>query len=353
MTLVCLADFKAQAQKQLSKTSWDFVEGEADDGITYNDNMAAFKRIRLRPRYLRDVSNVDTRTTIQGQEIDAPICISPTAFHSIAWPDGEKSTARAAQEANICYVIGSYSSYTLEDIVAAAPRGFHWFQLYVQPDWDINKQMVQRVEALGFKALVITVDVPILGNRRGNKRNELNLEANIKLKDLRSPGEKNCTLSALSSLPSTSFCWKDLSLLQRITRLPIILKGILTKEDAELALKHNVQGIIVSNHGGRQLDEVLASIDALREVVAAVKGKIEVYMDGGVRTGNDVLKALALGARCIFLGRPILWGLACKGEHGVKEVLNILKTELHTCMTLSGCRSVSEISPDLIQFSRL
>ncbi|XP_028608831.1 hydroxyacid oxidase 2 isoform X2 [Grammomys surdaster] len=283
MPLVCLADFKAQAQKQLSKISWDFVEGEADDGITYDDNMAAFKRIRFRPRFLRDVSKVDTRTTIQGQEIDAPICISPTAFHSIAWPDGEKSTARAAQEANICYVIASYSSYTLEDIVAAAPRGFHWFQLYVQPDWDINKQMIQRVEALGFKALVITVDVPILGNRRGDKRNELNLEANVMLKDLRSPGE----------------------------------------------------------------------IDALREVVATVKGKIEVYMDGGVRTGNDVLKALALGARCIFLGRPILWGLACKGEHGVKEVLNILKAELHTSMTLSGCRSVSEISPDLIQFSRL
>ncbi|XP_028608827.1 hydroxyacid oxidase 2 isoform X1 [Grammomys surdaster] len=353
MPLVCLADFKAQAQKQLSKISWDFVEGEADDGITYDDNMAAFKRIRFRPRFLRDVSKVDTRTTIQGQEIDAPICISPTAFHSIAWPDGEKSTARAAQEANICYVIASYSSYTLEDIVAAAPRGFHWFQLYVQPDWDINKQMIQRVEALGFKALVITVDVPILGNRRGDKRNELNLEANVMLKDLRSPGEKNCTLSALTSLPTTSLCWNDLPLLQRMTRLPIILKGILTKEDAELALKHNVQGIIVSNHGGRQLDEVLASIDALREVVATVKGKIEVYMDGGVRTGNDVLKALALGARCIFLGRPILWGLACKGEHGVKEVLNILKAELHTSMTLSGCRSVSEISPDLIQFSRL
>ncbi|XP_021014688.1 hydroxyacid oxidase 2 isoform X1 [Mus caroli] len=353
MSLLCLADFKAHAQKQLSKTSWDFIEGEADDGITYNDNMAAFKRIRLRPRYLRDVSKIDTRTTIQGQEINAPICISPTAFHSIAWADGEKSTAKAAQEANICYVISSYASYTVEDIVAAAPGGLHWFQLYVQPDWDINKQMVQRLEALGFKALVITVDVPVLGNRRGNKRNLLDLEANIMLKDLRSPGERKSGLPSPTSMPSTSFCWNDLPLLQSITRLPIILKGILTKEDAELAVKHNIRGIIVSNHGGRQLDEVPASIDALREVVAAVNGKIEVYMDGGVRTGNDVLKALALGARCIFLGRPIIWGLACKGEHGVKEVLDILKEELHTCMALSGCRSVSEISPDLIQFSRL
>lgn len=216
-------------------------------------------------------------------------------------------------------------------------------------DWDINKQVVQKAEALGFKALVITIDVPILGNRRWDKRNELNLETNILWKDFQSLKEEKPT----QSFPNASFCWNDLSLIQSITRLPIILKGILTKEDAELAMKHNVQGIVVSNHGGRQLDQVSASIDALREVVAAVKGKIEVYMDGGVRTGTDVLKALALGARCIFLGRPILWGLACKGEDGVKEVLDILTAEFHRCMTLSGCQSVAEISPDLIQFSRL
>ncbi|CAH6928296.1 Hao2 [Phodopus roborovskii] len=353
MSLVSLADFKAHAQEQLSKSSWDFIEGEADEGITNNDNVAAFKRLRLRPRYLRDVSEVDTRTTIQGQEIKAPICISPTAFHSIAWADGERSTARAAQEANICYITSTYASCTLEDIVAAAPRGLRWFQLYVQSDWELNKLLIQRAEGQGFKALVITVDAPVIGKRRQDIRNQLNLEANIMLKDLRSPEVRNSTHSASMSFPSASFCWNDLSLLQSITRLPIILKGILTKEDAELAVKHNVQGIFVSNHGGRQLDEVPASIDALTEVVAAVKGKVEVYMDGGVRTGNDVLKALALGAKCVFLGRPILWGLACKGEHGVKEVLNILKAEFQTSMALSGCRSVAEISPDLIQFSRL
>ncbi|XP_040607440.1 hydroxyacid oxidase 2 [Mesocricetus auratus] len=353
MSLVSLADFKAQAQEHLSKSSWDFIEGEADEGITYKDNLAAFKRIRLRPRYLRDVSEIDTRTIIQGQEIEAPICISPTAFHSIAWPDGERSTARAAQEANICYITSTYASCTLEDIVAAAPRGFRWFQLYVQSDWELNKQLIQRVEGLGFKALVITVDAPVIGKRRRNIKNQLNLEANIMLKDLRSPEARNSTHFSPMSLPSASFCWNDLSLLQSITRLPIILKGILTKEDAELAVKHHVQGIFVSNHGGRQIDEVPASIDALMEVVAAVKGKVEVYMDGGVRTGNDVLKALALGAKCIFLGRPILWGLACKGEDGVKEVLSILKGEFQTSMALSGCRSIAEISPDLIQFSRL
>ncbi|XP_059120900.1 2-Hydroxyacid oxidase 2-like isoform X2 [Peromyscus eremicus] len=283
MSLVCVADFEAHAQELLSKSSWDFIEGEADEGITHKENITAFKRIRLRPRYLRDVSEVDTRTTIQGQEISAPVCISPTALHSMVWPDGERSTARAAHEANVCYITSTYASCTLEDIVAAAPRGFRWFQLYVQSDWELNRQLIRRVEALGFKALVITVDVPIIGKRRWNIRNQLNLEAKVKLTDLRSPEE----------------------------------------------------------------------IDALTEVVAAVKGKVEVYMDGGVRTGNDVLKALALGAKCVFIGRPILWGLAYKGEHGVKEVLNILKTELHRSMTLSGCRSVTEISPDLIQFPRL
>ncbi|XP_074226388.1 2-Hydroxyacid oxidase 2 isoform X2 [Camelus bactrianus] len=325
MPLLCLADFQAHAREQLSKSTWDYIEGGADDGFTRDDNIAAFKKIRLRPRYLKDVSKVDLQTTIQGEQISVPICIAPTGFHCLAWPDGEMSTARAARAAGVCYITSTYASCSLEDIVAAAPEGLRWYQLYVQPNRQLNKQLIQKVESLGFKALVITVDVPKIGNRRYNVTD---LKKSLLLKNLGSP-EKS------------------------LTRLPIILKGILTKEDAELAVKHNVQGIIVSNHGGRQLDDVPASIDALMEVVAAVKGKIEVYVDGGVRTGNDVLKALALGAKCIFLGRPILWGLAYKGEHGVEEVLNILKNEFHTSMTLTGCRSVAEINRDLIQFSRL
>ncbi|KAF5910929.1 hypothetical protein HPG69_000893 [Diceros bicornis minor] len=353
MPFVCLTDFQARARERLSKLTWDYIEGGAGEGFTQEDNITAFKKIRLRPRYLKDVSEVDTRTTIQGEEISAPICISPTGFHCIAWPDGEMSTARAAQAAGICYVTSTYASCTLEDIVSTAPGGLRWFQLYVQRDRQLNRQLIQRVESLGFKALVITVDVPISGNRWHDVRNQLDLKTNLLLKDLRSPKERNSMPSLQMSRIDPSICWDDLSWLQSITQLPIILKGILTKEDAELAVKHNVQGIIVSNHGGRQLDEVPASIDALTEVVAAVKGKIEVYMDGGIRTGNDVLKALALGAKCIFLGRPILWGLACKGERGVEEVLNILKNEFHTSMTLTGCRSVAEINRDLIQISRL
>ncbi|XP_003793860.1 hydroxyacid oxidase 2 [Otolemur garnettii] len=353
MPLVCLTDFEVQAREQLSKTSWDFINGGADEGITREDNIAAFKKIRLRPRYLRDVSEVDTRTTILGEEISAPIGISPTGFHTIACPDGEMSTARAAQAAGVCYITSTFASCSFEDIVAAAPGGLRWFQLYVQSDQQLNKQLVQRVESLGFKALVVTVDAPVVGNRRHDIRNGLDLKRNLMLTDLRSPGERNSIPSLQTSAPSPYFSWNDLSWFQSLTRLPIILKGILTKEDAELAVKHNVQGIVVSNHGGRQLDEVPSSIDALTEVVTAVNGKLEVYLDGGVRTGNDVLKALALGAKCVFLGRPILWGLACKGEHGVRDVLNILKNELHTSMALTGCRSIAEINRNLIQFSRL
>ncbi|XP_036129505.1 hydroxyacid oxidase 2 isoform X2 [Molossus molossus] len=283
MSMVCLTDFEAGARERLSRSTWDYIEGGAGEGFTRDDNIAAFKRLRLRPRFLKDVSQVDTRTTIQGEEISAPIGVSPTGFHCLAWPDGEMSTARAAQAAGICYITSTYASCTLEDIVTAAPRGFRWFQLYVQPDRQLNKQLIQRVESLGFRALVITVDVPKVGNRRHDIRNQLNLKTNLLLKDLRSPKE----------------------------------------------------------------------VDALPEVVAAVKGRLEVYLDGGVRTGNDVLKALALGAKCVFLGRPILWGLACKGEHGIGEVLNILKDEFHTSMALTGCRSVAEINQDLIQFSRL
>ncbi|XP_008054271.1 hydroxyacid oxidase 2 [Carlito syrichta] len=353
MPLVCLTDFQALARELLSKSTRDFIEGGADESFTRDDNIAAFKKIRLRPRYLRDVSKVDPRTTIQGEEISAPVCIAPTGFHCLVWPDGEMSTARAAQAAGICYITSTFASCSLEDIVASAPKGLRWFQLYVQTDWQLNKQLIQRVESLGFKALVLTLDAPIPGNRRDDSRNQLDLKRNLMLKDLRSPEKGNPASDLRTSPLSASFCWNDLAWFRSITQLPIILKGILTKEDAELAVKHSVHGIIVSNHGGRQLDDVPASIDALTEVVAAVDGKIEVYLDGGVRNGNDVLKALALGAKCVFLGRPILWGLACKGEHGVEEVLNILKNEFYTAMALTGCRSVAEINQNLVQFSRL
>ncbi|XP_036622695.1 hydroxyacid oxidase 2 isoform X2 [Trichosurus vulpecula] len=352
MAFVCLADFQAYAKDNLPKPTWEFIEGGADECITRDENISAYKKIRLRPRFLRDMSVVDTRTTIQGSEISFPVCIGPTSFHCLCWPDGEKSTAKA-QAMNICYVTSTFSTCYFEDIVACAPSGLRWLQLYVQRDRQITKKLIQEVETLGYKALVLTVDTAALGNRLQDNRNKFSLPKSMSVKNLHVDIEENAeSLLPVSNIdPST--CWKDIAWLRSITQMPIILKGILTREDAELAIRHNVQGILVSNHGGRQLDTVPATIDALTEVVNAVQGRIEVYLDGGIRTGTDVLKALALGARCIFLGRPILWGLTYKGEEGVRQVLNLLKKEFYKSMILTGCRSVSEISQDLVQFPRL
>uniref|UniRef100_A0A3Q3JU40 (S)-2-hydroxy-acid oxidase n=1 Tax=Monopterus albus TaxID=43700 RepID=A0A3Q3JU40_MONAL len=323
MTMVCLTDFEEYAKEHLSKATWDYYASGADECCTRDDNLLAYKRIRLRPRILRDVSASNTRTTVQGTEISFPVGIAPTAFHCLAWHEGEVATARATEALNTCYITSTYSTCSVEEIAAAAPNGYRWFQLYVYRDRKLSEQIVHRVEVLGYKALVLTVDVPYTGKRRNDIRNQ------FKLKSTDEYGVPANTLD-----PSIS--WKDVHWLQSITHLPIIIKGILTKEDAKLAVEHGVQGIIVSNHGGRQLDGGLASIDALPEIVDTVQGRIEVYVDGGIRTGSDVLKALALGAKCVFIGRPAVWGLAYKGEEGVREVLQILSDEFRLSMALSG-----------------
>ncbi|NXK86080.1 HAOX2 oxidase, partial [Formicarius rufipectus] len=348
MAMVCLSDFEAYAKKYLPKIAWDYFSAGADDCNTRDENILAYKRIRFRPCMLRDVSMVDIRTKILGTEISFPVGIAPTGFHQLAWPDGEKSTARAAQVMNTCYIASTYATCTLEEISAAAPRGLRWFQLYIHRNRATSQQLVRRAEALGFQALVLTTDVPYTGKRRADIRNGFRLPPHMKLKNLEQEFEvcKMCLLD-----PSVT--WNDIYWLQSLTHLPIIIKGILTKEDAELAVRHGVQGIIVSNHGGRQLDEAPASIDALVEVVEAVQGRVEVYLDGGIRKGSDVLKALALGAKCVFIGRPALWGLAYKGEEGLQDVLRILQDEFRLSMALVGCASVSEIGQHLVQVSKL
>ncbi|XP_049583145.1 2-Hydroxyacid oxidase 2 isoform X3 [Syngnathus scovelli] len=358
MAMVCLTDFEEYAKEHLSKATWDYYAAGADECCTRDDNLLAYKRIRLRPRILRDVSVSDTKTTVQGMEISFPVGIAPTAFHCLAWHEGEMATARATEALNTCYITSTYSTCSVEEIVAAAPNGYRWFQLYVYRDRKLSEQIVHRVEALGFKALVLTVDVPYTGKRRNDIRNQFKLPPHLKVKNFdgvfqvnETAGPEEYGIPANTLDPSIS--WKDIYWLQSITRLPIIIKGILTKEDAELAVEHGVQGIIVSNHGGRQLDGGPASIDALSEIVDTVQGRIEVYLDGGIRTGSDVLKALALGAKCVFIGRPAVWGLAYKGEEGVREVLQILNDEFRLSMALSGCRNVAEINRNLIQFSKL
>eukprot|EP00062_Callorhinchus_milii_P011095 gi/632956649/ref/XP_007894062.1/ PREDICTED: hydroxyacid oxidase 2 isoform X3 [Callorhinchus milii] len=356
MSMVCLSDFELFAKEHLPKTTWDYYAAGADECCTRDDNLVAYKRIRLRPRMLRDVSVTDTRTTIQGMEINFPIGIAPTAFHCLAWHDGEMSTARAAEAMNTCYIASTYSTCSVEEISTAAPNGLQWFQLYVYRNRKLSEQLVQRVEAQGYKAVVLTVDVPYTGKRRNDIRNNFKLPPHLKVKNFDGIFEDfngaEVYGGAVNSL-DPSISWKDIYWLQSLTRLPIIIKGILTKEDAELAVEHGVQGIIVSNHGGRQLDGGPASIDALSEIVETVQGRVEVYLDGGIRTGSDVLKALALGAKCVFIGRPVVWGLAYKGEEGVREILQILNDEFRLSMALAGCRNVSEINRNLIQFSKL
>ncbi|XP_066473330.1 2-Hydroxyacid oxidase 2 isoform X2 [Tiliqua scincoides] len=355
MALVCLSDFEAYAKVHLPKASWDFFAAGADECCTRDDNLMAYKRIRFRPRMLRDMSAMDTKTTILGTKISFPVGIAPTGFHKLAWPDGELSTARASEAMNTCYIASTYSSCSVEEIAAAAPAGFRWFQLYILQKRNLTERLVQRVEALGFQALVLTVDLPYPGKRRDDIRNNFSSSASLPVKNFEGAfeGEENSEYGLPPGAIDCSLKWNDIYWLQNLTRLPIIIKGILTKEDAELAVKHGVQGIIVSNHGGRQLDGAPATIDALPEIVTAVQGKVEVYLDGGIRTGGDVLKALALGAKCVFIGRPALWGLAYKGEEGLKEVLKILRDEFRLSMALAGCRNVSEIGPHLLQYSRL
>ncbi|XP_066860350.1 2-Hydroxyacid oxidase 2 isoform X2 [Anser cygnoides] len=338
MAMVCLSDFEAYAKKYLPRIAWDFFAAGADECSTRDENILAYKRIHFRPRMLRDVSVMDTRTKLLGTEISFPVGIAPTGFHQLAWPDGEKSTARAANAMNTCYIASTYSTCTLEEISAAAPGGFRWFQLYIHRNRAVSQQLVQRAEALGFQALVLTADLPYTGKRRDDVRNGFRLPPHMKLKNLEGAFEgDDCSEYGLppNSL-DPSVTWNDIYWLQSLTRLPIIIKGILTKEDAELAVRHGAQGIIVSNHGGRQLDGGPATIDALIEVVEAVQGRMEVYLDGGIRKGSDVLKALALGAKCVFIGRPALWGLAYKGEEGLQDVLRILRDEFRLSMALAA-----------------
>ncbi|XP_074857134.1 2-Hydroxyacid oxidase 2 isoform X6 [Carettochelys insculpta] len=355
MPMICLSDFEAYAKKRLPKTTWDFFEGGADECYTRDENLLAYKRICFRPRVLRDVSVIDTRTKLLGTEISFPVGIAPTGFHRLAWPDGEKSTARAAEAMNTCYISSTVSTCTVEEITAAAPNGFRWFQLYILSNRTLTEGMVRRAEAAGYQGLVLTVDLPYPGKRRGDFHNNFHLPPHMTVKNFEGVFEKENSFMyglPLSSLDS-SLNWNDISWLQSLTHLPIIIKGILTKEDADLAVRHRVQGIIVSNHGGRQLDGGPATIDVLSEIVDTVQERAAVYLDGGIRTGSDVLKALALGAKCVFIGRPALWGLTYKGEEGLRELLQILRDEFRLSMALTGCHNVSEIGRHLVRFSKL
>lgn len=340
-------EFQELARQALPKMYYDFFAGGAEDQHTLRENVKAFQRIILRPRMLIDVTKVDMSITILGYKMSAPIMIAPTAMHKLAHHQGEVATARAAAACNTIMVLSFSSTCTVEE-VASSCNAIRFFQLYVFRRRDISAQLVQRAERNGYKAIVLTVDTPRLGRREADIKNRMiapqlkNFEGLLSTAVALGKGSNLEAFAATTLDPSLS--WKDISWLKSITKLPILLKGILTREDALKAMEVGVDGVIVSNHGGRQLDYAPDTISALEEVVHAVGGKIPVLFDGGVRRGTDIFKALALGAQAILVGRPILWGLAAKGEYGVQLVMEMLKNELELTMSLSGCPSVKNIT---------
>jgi 4-hydroxymandelate oxidase len=352
---VNLLELETLAQQRMPRMAFDYYAGGAEDEVTLRENRAAFERIALRPRMLVDVGAIDTSTTVLGQPVAAPILVAPTAMHRLGHPEGELATARGAGAAEAPMVVSTLATTSLEDVAAAASVP-PWFQLYAVKDREITRALVERARASGYKALCVTVDAPHSGRRERDVRNRFALPPGVELANFSGPEmrmmpqqDSGSALTAyVMKLMDVILTWDDIAWLQSIAQMPILLKGILTAEDARLAVEHGVAGIVVSNHGGRQLDTAVASIRALPEVVEAAAGRAEVYLDGGVRRGTDCLKALALGARAVLLGRPILWGLVLDGADGVERVLRMLRHELKEAMVLAGRPTISSIDRSLL-----
>ncbi|NWT00874.1 HAOX1 oxidase, partial [Mionectes macconnelli] len=366
---VCISDFEEYAKTFLPKSVYDYYRSGADDQETLADNVAAFSRWRLYPRVLRDVSETDVSSWVLGQRLSMPVCVAATAMQRMAHPDGETATARACQAMGTGMMLSSWATSSIEEVAAAAPEGLLWLQLYMYKDREVTESLVRRAERAGYRGIFVTVDTPYLGRRVADVRNRFQLPPHLRLKNFSSSdlafssgkdfGENSGLAVYVAEAIDPSVNWEDIKWLRRLTSLPIVVKGILRADDAKEALKIGVNGILVSNHGARQLDGVPATvstganihqlIDVLPEIAEAVQGKVEVFLDGGVRKGTDVLKALALGARAVFIGRPLLWGLAYQGEEGAKAVLQMLKEEFRLAMALTGCRRVEEIGRTLIR----
>ncbi|XP_057505229.1 peroxisomal (S)-2-hydroxyacid oxidase GLO4-like [Actinidia eriantha] len=344
---VNIKEFQELARKSLPKMYFDFFNGGAEDQHTLRENVEAFRSITMRPRILVDVSRIDMSTTILGYHTSSPIMIAPTAMHKLAHPEGEIATARAAAACNTIMALSYSSTCTVEE-VASSCNAVRFFQLYVYKRRDITAVLVQRAEANGFKAIMLTVDTPRLGRREADIKNRMTAPRLKNFEGLLSvevASDKGSNLEAFAAATlDPSLCWKDIEWLRSVTSLPILIKGVLTPEDAIKAVEAGIAGIVVSNHGARQLDYSPATITVLEQVVHAVGGKIPVLFDGGVRRGTDVFKALALGAQAVMVGRPIIFGLAAKGEHGVRRVIEMLKDELELTMALSGCPTVKDIT---------
>jgi 4-hydroxymandelate oxidase len=349
-----VSDFEPLAKSRMPHMAYEYVSGGAGDELTLRDNVDAFNRLRLHPRVLVDVSQLDTRTTILGQPLEFPILMAPTAYHRLMHPEGELATVRGAGTSGATMIASSFATTTIEDMSRAASSPL-WFQLYCVRDRGFTKELVQRAEGAGCKALFVTVDSPVVGSRHRETRVGFTLPAGLDRANYRG---LSGTASTTSHRPSErdiysvvldpTLTWKEIEWIRSFARVPVAVKGVLSPLDAATAVSAGVAAIAVSNHGARNLDTVPATIDALPRIADAVNGELPLFLDGGVRRGTDVLKALALGASAVLVGRPYLYGLAVQGADGVARVMTMLRTELEMAMALTGRRTLEEIDRSVL-----
>ena len=352
--IVRLADFEPLARAIIEPAAYDYVAGGAWDEVTLRDNDEAWLRRQFRPRVLVDVASVDPSTTLLGAPTSMPVAIAPMAIHGVLHPEAEVATARAAAAAGVPLTLSTMSTRSIEEVAEAAPGGTRWFQLYIQRDPARSRSLVERAAAAGYAAIVFTVDLPVLGYRDRDRRSGFEMTS---LGNFVQGRPTHRPVRATPDVPdgdepmddATSpriLTWDDIAAIRGWSPLPIVLKGILTAEDARLAVEHGADGIVVSNHGARQLDRVQAGIDALPGIVAEVGGEVEIWVDGGVRRGLDIAIALALGARGVLIGRPVLWALAVGGQAGVEHALRLLREEFELTLALLGTPTPSHITHD-------
>jgi isopentenyl diphosphate isomerase/L-lactate dehydrogenase-like FMN-dependent dehydrogenase len=341
-----LVEYERLAEAALDPQTFGYFAGGAGDEQTLADNIAAFGRWVLRPRMLVDVGAASPASTLLGGPISMPVLVAPTAFLRLAHPDGEGGVARAAAAAGTIYCLSTPATTTPADLARASPGGRRWFQLYCYRDRGITRSLVQQARETGFEAILLTVDMPFSGRRERDLRSGFAIPGEVEVPSFTSASSRrgSATLAEMVALLDPTLTWRDLEDLVAEAGLPVVVKGILGAEDARLAVASGAAAVAVSNHGGRQLDGVLASLDALPEVVEAVCGAVPVILDGGVRRGTDVVKALALGAQAVMVGRPVVWGLAAQGEPGVADVLALLHEEVRLALALLGCVAPAQVS---------
>ena len=339
-------DYERAAEARLDLGAFGYVVGGANDEWTLRENRAAFERWILRPRMLVDISQVTTATTVLGTESSMPLLVAPTAFQRTVHPDGELAMARGAAAVGAAMCLSTFATATIEEVAEAAPGAPRWFQLYWSSDREFVRDVVHRAEAAGFGAIVLTVDLPRLGRRERDLRTGFEVPEELPVPAFVALAEASRAVSPedISWAVDDTLTWQDLEWLRSVSSLPVLVKGILTAEDAVLAAEAGADGVVVSNHGGRQLDGVAATLDALPEVVDSVGDRLAVLMDGGIRRGTDVVKALALGAEAVLAGRPPLWGLAAGGAEGVQRVLKLLRDEIELALALCGCTSPADVT---------